>query len=380
MGTKPVIDVEALLHPISDASPTGEELTSMSSEFDALKSSFSLAKVAERKLREEIIASGSEGAGSVEPPNWGVVVDLASQLLKEQSKDLRIAAWMAEGLMRQHGFSGIRDGLQVFSGLCTKYWDSIHPQPTPDEGHRDAVSQFGGLMGESSLVPLNELPICKSSTGESYSSIDYAEASELESISAADVREKRLANGAIKFSQLEDAVRKTDRLFYVNLVDDINQVLALVNDIDTFLNDHCLPDEYSDPTAPSVSTFRGRVQEILDNVSRLAADHLAEPEVVEGMVEGANGELITSGGGQEMRMRMSTGVVASRDDALEVLRKVANYFEHAEPHSPISFALRQIVNWGGMSLPQLLRELIEDDSVMRNLEKRIGLPKNEEYS
>jgi type VI secretion system protein ImpA len=379
MGTKPVIDVESLLQPISPESPAGEALTSLSPEFDALKSSFSRAKVAERKLREEIIASGTEGVGAVEAPDWGTVVDLAARLLREKSKDLRIAAWLAEGLMRQHGFAGIRDGLLIFQGLCGRYWGSLHPAPTPDEGHRDAVSQFAGLMGESSLVPLNELPITKSVAGDAYSSIDYAEASELEAVSEADIREKRLAGGAITFSQLEDAVRKTDRTFYLDLVADLNQIIALIQEIESFLNDHCVADETGESTAPSVSTFRSRVQEILDNVRRLAADHLAEPIVVEGSVVDVNGELITAGG-QDSRMRMSAGIVVSRDDALEVLRKVASYFEHAEPHSPISFALRQIVSWGNMSLPDLLRELIEDDSVMRNLEKRIGLPKKEEYS
>ncbi len=377
MGSRSILDVESLLQPISAENPTGEELTSVSPEFDSLKSAFSAAKVAERKMREELIAAGSEGLANIDAPEWSDVTRQAETLLRERSKDLRVAAWLIEGLMRQHGFAGVRDGLALFEELCLRYWPTIHPAPTAEDGHRDTVAQFGGLIGESSLIPLNEIPITASASGEAYSSIDYAEASELDSIADPELRDKRLANGAITFSQMENAVRQTNRQFYVDLVEDLRQVLERLERIDNFLYEHCARDDYGESTAPGSGTFRGRVQEILDSVKALAASHLAEPDVGEDGVTGVNGELITAGGG-EGRVRMSTGIVVSRDDALEVLRKVASYFEHAEPHSPISFALRQIVNWGAMSLPELLRELIEDDSVMKNLEKRIGLPRNQE--
>ena len=376
MGTPAVIDVDRLLQPIPGDSPTGVELNSMSPKFDALKSAFTQAKVAERKLRDELLAAGEDGAVTVEPPQWRPVVDGAIELLQNETKDLRIAAWLIEGLLRQHGFAGVRDGLRVFRGLCEQYWDGVHPRPTAEEGHREAMAQFNGFAGESSLVPFNELPITRSSTGEAYTSIDYAEASELEGIADADVREKRIAAGSITFSQLEDAVRKTDRPFYVDLVDDLQQILDQFAAIGDVADPRCQADEYGESTAPSVVVLRGRVRDLLDNLKQMAASHLEQPEE-NAVGEAVNGELITTPGGVS-RSRMSAGAVANREDALEVLRKVADFFEHTEPHSPLSFALRQIVGWGKMSLPELLRELIEDDNVMRSLEKRIGIPRSEE--
>src|SRR4051794_19208721 len=43
-------------------------------------------------------------------PEWGQIIGTATDLLREKSKDLTLAARLTEALARQNGFAGLRDG------------------------------------------------------------------------------------------------------------------------------------------------------------------------------------------------------------------------------------------------------------------------------
>ena len=66
----------------------------------------------------------------------------------------------------------------------------------------------------------------------------------------------------------------------------------------------------------------------------------------------------------------------TRQEAIQTLLRVAEYFRRAEPHSPISYALEQVVRWGHMSLPELLAELVSDRSAREEIFRRAGIPQD----
>ncbi len=52
----------------------------------------------------------------------------------------------------------------------------------------------------------------------------------------------------------------------------------------------------------------------------------------------------------------------NRDLAFHLLREVSDYFRQSEPHSPISFLLEKAIRWGYLSLPELLQEMMSEQS------------------
>ncbi|GAK88075.1 uncharacterized protein ImpA [Vibrio ponticus] len=71
---------------------------------------------------------------------------------------------------------------------------------------------------------------------------------------------------------------------------------------------------------------------------------------------------------------LPTGGVATREQALANLQAIADYFLEHEPHSPIYLLLKRAIRWGGMSLPELLEELVGDNSaVHQRIEHLAGL-------
>ncbi|MBX3439732.1 MAG: hypothetical protein KF861_19740, partial [Planctomycetaceae bacterium] len=63
----------------------------------------------------------------------------------------------------------------------------------------------------------------------------------------------------------------------------------------------------------------------------------------------------------------------TREDAFRLLGKLATFFETSEPLSPIGPALRQLIRWRTMTFADLMRHLIEDPSVRRELFRRTGV-------
>ena len=55
------------------------------------------------------------------------------------------------------------------------------------------------------------------------------------------------------------------------------------------------------------------------------------------------------------------------------MKKIADYFREHEPQSIIPYALEQVANWGKMSLPELLSELIPEEGPRKNVFKQVGI-------
>ena len=63
----------------------------------------------------------------------------------------------------------------------------------------------------------------------------------------------------------------------------------------------------------------------------------------------------------------------SRDDAFHHLLEVAAFFQRTEPHSIVPYALEQVVRWCRTPLPDLLTELIPDDTPRNVFFKQVGI-------
>ncbi|MFT6123142.1 MAG: type VI secretion system protein ImpA [Oleiphilaceae bacterium] len=57
---------------------------------------------------------------------------------------------------------------------------------------------------------------------------------------------------------------------------------------------------------------------------------------------------------------------------------VANYFRQTEPHSPLCGALERVVEWGNMSLQELMLALIPDASARANYTQLTGIDLGED--
>src|SRR5205823_1409611 len=108
---------DELLTPIAGANPGGADVR-YDPVFDKIKEA----------RREDDDAPQGEWATERKTADLPQVIKLATDVLSAKSKDLQVAAWLTEALLRREGFAGLRSGLDVLTGLVEQYWDTLYPE------------------------------------------------------------------------------------------------------------------------------------------------------------------------------------------------------------------------------------------------------------
>ena len=109
-------DLEALLAPIPGDAPQGIDIRedfSATSPYNRLRDARSEARDAERGQD-----TGDRRTRATRRRSGAAVRELALKTLTETTKDLEVAAWLTEALVRSHGLAGLAAGAQVMAGLA----------------------------------------------------------------------------------------------------------------------------------------------------------------------------------------------------------------------------------------------------------------------
>lgn len=101
--------VEDVLAPISDEDPVGADV-SYDDDFLALKDQV-----------DQISSVSPEGV------DYDEIADNARSILKEKSKDFRVATYLALALARTGGYGGIAEALRVQQAMVDTYWEPAYP-------------------------------------------------------------------------------------------------------------------------------------------------------------------------------------------------------------------------------------------------------------
>jgi len=370
MASDATLNLERLLAPISEDAPSGEDLRSTDAE-----AFYEISRYRDDARKDERQSPGGAG-GSATPPEWADVFRLSEEVLAGSSKDLRVTAWMIEAMVRLQGFAGLRDGLKLFGELCSQFWDDIHPRPD-DEGVITTVAAMAGLNGEDTdgplVIAISRIPVTEGNSRGPYGLCHLAQAYDLDQ--KPDLREQRMADGWISREMFDASVDESSPEFLQSLLDDVAGCQNALAEMESTLEEKCDKDDNGFSLAPSTSRIREALEDSLRTIRGFAGEILGEEFDDDGggnpASAGTNGPVADSGG------------VNSRAEAYKTLVEVARFFRKSEPHSPVSYALEQIVKWGKMSLPDLLTELIQDSSARDDMFRHVGISESQpadEYS
>src|SRR5438046_1103741 len=119
MPVEPVLNFDELLQPIPGPDPAGKTRAGILDEI--------------KELRKDKDPDPHDPNDRGKSADWSGVVELAQQTLIETSKDVRVAAYLAEALAKLHQFQGIRDGLRLLRLLVENCWDRLNPPIEDDD-------------------------------------------------------------------------------------------------------------------------------------------------------------------------------------------------------------------------------------------------------
>ena len=359
----PVIDIEALLQPISEEKPSGESL-----QYSGLYDEIREARRSEKSL--------VQGQWQVEPKlaDYRKVISLSIPALTSETKDLQISVWLAEALTSENGFVGLRDSLILLRRLQENFWETLHPEI--DEGDMEGRANAIEWMESQTAITVKTLPI---TAGEGFNFLNWEESRGFdfpENLDALDFHEQEKYK-VLKAQATEEnrktgdmwraAKAQTNRAFCeelsLTLEECWTECEALDRTIEEKFDRNQMPGLRN--LKKSLEDIRGVLKPVLEEKRQQEPD-AAEEETAE-TVEGENGA-----GQARGAAGVATGAITNRQDALKRLADVSEYFKKHEPHSPVSYLVQRAVKWGNMPLENWLQDVIKDETVIFQIRQTLG--------
>lgn len=356
MSSPSLINIAALIIPFEGVLSVGNDLR----EDPSYTSEYSQIKDARRAARDAERNNMFDGDSNEALEHWQKIIILAPKLIQTQSKDLEVACWLTEALVRKHGFQGLRDGFTLIHQLIKNFWEAGLYPAEDEDGIETRVASIAGLNGEGAdgvlLSPIRNSAITEDASYSPFSLWQYSQAVDISRVENSDKKNSLLEKNGFSMDDIEKAVNQSSSEFYIALFDDIDICLTEYRAIKTLLIDYC-----GNYDAPSTN----KIIELLED-AKSALNHIAKAKLPAITTKMTTDEM------QVKEKKPSTASATSintmneplnsRDDAFKQLNAISEYFLKTEPHSPISYILSKAIKWGNMPLEELMQELIPDSS------------------
>lgn len=370
-----ILDIEALSKPISDDAPSGVNVRPLG-VYDEVK--------ALRTTESADSMVGTLRAGEYKTAQWGKVVTLCVKELTTRTKDLQLAVWLAEALVRVHGIPGLARGLECILVLQKNFWPTYYP-PIEDGGldmRAGRLAELERLLNQA----IDNSPITSKVDGESHAFWEWKQIQVLfnnASRAKPEERDTILSEANGKKEIFDKAVDKSSWEYYDGLL----QPLLKSQDVLSELRETIEKLFSADPTfydmedsVTGFSDLRKEMEEVKLRLETILESKPAPPGKGRNAIPdaAASGEAGAGTGGQGGSGNMGAEP-DSRAEALRRLSLIAQFFQRTEPHSPVSYLVQRAVRWGEMPLENWLDEVIADPAVLTALRDTLGLPKKEGY-
>ena len=264
-----------LLNPIPGENPSGKDLR-YTPIYDQIKE-------ARREEEEE----GGEWKREIKKADYPLVVKLASEAIATKSKDLQLAAWLTDALLRTEGFGGLKQGLELLRGLVGTFWETLYPQL--EDGDAELRATPLEWVGSSLVLPLQMAPLNKARHGW----LDYTESRKIGYEEQADTEEKKAARakaleqGKIAPEDFDKSFGETPKAFYVSAEAVLDECNATLQALDPLCRE-----KFGD-VSPSFRELKKGLETVRHSVHLLLQKKReTEPDAVEVQAEGGRARVL----------------------------------------------------------------------------------------
>ncbi|MEX2219527.1 MAG: type VI secretion system protein TssA [Phycisphaerales bacterium] len=330
------LDVEKLLRPVKDEAPAGEDLAYDTAYLELLRKA---EGTPEQQVGETIIPA--------EDPDWREVHDQCLSLLG-RTKDLRLLILLLVSSLQTRGLPGLRDAIALLRQTIEQHWEALYPRLDPDDNNDplERLNIVGALAAPPEAVGdplkiqkrLRETPLTNSRAMGRFSLRHLALASgEAQPRGEEAVPESAIIEAAFDDTPLEDLQTIGDAISGA-----VDEFRALDSKLEAAVGAGRMPD-----LAP--------FQKCLSEVRTVVARALAR-RGVGSAVDGAT----PNGSGAHAGGVSAPGEIRSHQDVLLALDRICQYYERAEPSSPVPLLLQRAKRLVSRNFVDILSDLSPD--------------------
>ena len=348
-----------ILSPIPGVNPSGQNL-----RYDSV-----YEKVKEARREEENLPQG-EWSRVVKTADPVQVIQLTTEALTTKTKDLQLAAWLTEALLRQEGIRGLREGLDLLRGLVANFWDTLYPEAEDgDVELRVAPLNWIGTY-------LDDLVRRTPLTRTRYAWFQYLESRAVAYEEACTGNDAKMSARRTAISEkkltpeaFDQDVNATSREFYIQFVNDLEQAQSSLQSLDDLCNEKIGRD------GPNF----GKLRCALEDVQSLVGTFLKSKEEPQPEEQEAPAEIESAPATVEppapARKRAASGEPVDREDAICKIIAAANFLRRLEPCNPAPYLVLRGLRWGearGRGLLAAIGELEAPPSETRQALKHLA--------
>ncbi len=320
--------VEKLLEPVSESSPSGDDL-----EYDPAY--MALETAAQSKAEQQF---GDTVIAAVEP-EWRSLIGSTTDLL-QRSKDLRIAILALRAATRTQGIQGLALGLILITELTDKFWDTLHPQLDAEEA-LDPTMRLNALapLSDASMV-LRDVYDCTIGTSRNVGLIRVRDIAIAQGKIVAIGTDPGYAAGQIE-GALQDIHAAEPALLEAAI-----STAVLVQKLQSLISE-----KTGRVDEPDLKPLRN-----MTHMLRLACQAATGNSSTEDQpADSNNTSPAEARSGGAIR-----GEIASRQDALLMLDKVITFLERTEPGNPAPLLIKRAKRLVGVSFMDIMADLAPD--------------------
>ncbi|MGI0115456.1 type VI secretion system protein TssA [Zooshikella sp. RANM57] len=330
------LPVEAILSPISEEQPGGENLTG-SRLYHAI-----------REARRADDATLPQGAWQYElkQADWQEVIELTCDGLVNQSKDLQLMVWMLEALVQRWGMEVFPAGITLLRLFCEQFWSVMQPQVVDEDiEHRCNILCW---LEQQWTLWLRLMPL---SEGE-----DQLNWTLWEQVSRNEQYELQ-RKGNVETKNREhwlQVLAVTSVEFYEQLSEQL------------LLAQQCLMDlQYSlHALMPSTETLFTALQAQLKALHTFTQAELQR-----------RGQFNTVPAVSHAQQSLSLAglPINDRNEAYAYITQIADFLQMTDIHSPVPYLLKKAVEWGTLDTVSLYQELFITRQGQINIFEMLGI-------
>ncbi len=300
---------------------------------------------------------------------------LQSSCLKlwEKTRDLRVAAFFTLSSLTINGIQGLLNGLSVINYLIENMYDNFYPQLDPDDDNdpterinilsmlspeEGAFSDpFGFIANFRKIKLVDELP---------YNYRDY--------LIAAGFLESNKEGNSIDLNIINTQMSSIPSSSVQKQIAIIDECLSLTKNICDQFNNHAKDTGYL--TMDSLERELGSLRNFYKNYT---SNNISDTEeVVEKKDEPKEIKVNQQKAVDTSSFfNLDSFIPSNRNEALLLLKKSADYFNKAEPNSPVPFLIDRALRMANMNFIDLLQEI--DSNAADRGREQLGVKKKEEY-
>lgn len=233
---KAKIDMDAILAPIPGDSTAGEDVR-YTDVYERIK---------EARRADDMLNQG-DWQREVKRSDWSAVIDVAAEALSTRTKDIQIAVWLIEGLIRKQGFAGLNAGLTILERFIREFWDHVYPLAEDgDLEYRAGPLEF---LNDKVSLAIRDIPLTDEKAAEGYSWNKWQESRQVgyekdtknqwgdTDETKMRARQEHIDEGRIPAETFDTAMSQSSKEFYIKLADDIDACMAAYSRLDAVVEE-----------------------------------------------------------------------------------------------------------------------------------------------